>query len=174
MRQKRTTWVRCFILGWGVLGLAWPLAGAQPFYRGLIRLEVALKTGDGVHLEKGQYAVEVRPNRGHYALVFLSNGKVGAVANGHPAPQDSKLPATVPLMGTEYLRSSGEPELTVEERHFSKTGQPQYQEEARDWKATLRAFKSEEDSQVFFVFQERQADGKWRRVDFQLHLQPGS
>ena len=152
--------------------IACPLALAEPYYKGLIRLEVDLYTVDGVRLEDGRYGVAVRPDRGHYSLAFLSDGKVKAAVNGQTTPEDGKLPAAILLMGTEYLRSSEEPELTVEERHYSKTGQPQYQEENRDWKAALRAFKSENEPQVFFVFHERKPHREWRRVDFKLRLKP--
>ena len=175
MRRMKRVLIVCL-----VLGIVGPAAVAkEPYYKGLVRLEVDLYTGDGVRLEEGRYRVEVRPDRGHYTLAFLPDDQVKAVyqvkavVNGYK-PNDGKLPATVLFMGTEYLRSSEEPELTVEERHHSKTGQPQYQEENRDWKAALRAFQSDDDTEVFFVFQERQADGEWRRIDFKLRLKPAS
>ena len=167
-------WTKHIFLLCLAIGIVCPLARAEPFYKGRIRLEVDLYTKDGVRLEKGRYGVEVRPDKDHDSLAFLSDGKVKAAVNGHMPPEDGRLPATILLMGTEYLRSSEDPELTVEERHFSKTGQPQYQEENRDWKATLRAFKSEDNTRVFFVFHERKADGKWRRVDFKLRLKPAA
>ena len=168
-----TSWMKRIVLLGLALGIVCPLALADPCYKGRIRLEVDLYTGDGVRLKKGRYSVEVRPDRSHDTLAFLSDGKVKAAVKGHTPPEDGKLPASILLMGTEYLRPSTEPELTVEERHFSKTGQPQYQEENRDWKATLRAFESEDRTHAFFVFYERKANGKWRRVDFKLRLNPG-
>ena len=169
MRRMKRVLIVCL-----VLGIVGPAAVAEePYYKGLVRLEVDLYTGDGVRLEEGRYRVEVRPDRGHYTLAFLSDYQVKAMVNGYK-PDDGKLPATVLFMGTECLRSSEEPELTVEERHHSKTGQPQYQEANRDWKAALRALKSDDSTEVFFLFQERQAGGEWRRVLFKLRLKPAS
>ena len=136
MRRMKRVLIVCL-----VLGIVGPTAVAEePYYKGLVQLEVDLYTGDGVRLQEGRYRVEVRPDRGHYTLAFLSDDQVKAVyqvkavVNGYK-PDDGKLPATALFMGTEYLRSSEEPELTMEERRHSKTGQPQYQEENREWKA---------------------------------------
>ena len=169
MRRMKRVLIVCL-----VLGIVGPAAVAEePYYKGLVRLEVDLYTGDGVRLQEGCYRVEVRPDRGHYTLAFLSDDQVKAVVNGYK-PDDGKLPATALFMGTEYLRSSEEPELTMEERRHSKTGQPQYQEENREWKAELRVLKSDDNTKVFFLFQEKQANGKWRRVLFKLRLKPAS
>src|SRR5437867_3463794 len=80
------------------------------------------------------------------------------------------FPATFPLVGTHYLRSSAEPLQTAQERQFSKTGLPQYAEETRDWKAAIRIYKSLNGS-ILFVFQLRGEGGAYRRVDFKLSWQ---
>jgi hypothetical protein len=67
------------------------------------------------------------------------------------------------------MRSSAEPLKTAQERQFSKTGLPQYAEEERDWKATIRVYRSSsEPGAVFFIFQVRDASGKVTRADFKL------
>ena len=110
-------------------------------------------------------------DKDHFILSFHSEGKTIAVIGGEEVQGDLfTLPATVPLAGTHYLRSSAEPLQTAQERQFSKTGLPQYAEETRDWKAALRVYKIPTGS-VFFVFQIRGEGGTYRRVDFKLRSQ---
>ena len=67
------------------------------------------------------------------------------------------------------MRSSSEPLKTAQERQFSRTGLPQYAEEGRDWKATIRLYKSlDEGSEVLFIFQVRNAGLQLTRADFKL------
>ena len=151
------------------LAVCTALAETTPSYKGLMRLPIDLYTADGIRLEKGRYELEVRRDRGHPELVFLVNGKVNAIANGRvPQGDPFQLPATRPLVGTHYLRSSAEPVRTAQERQYSKTGRAQYEEESRDWKASLRVYRAPDSSDVFFVFWERQRSGRWTRVDFGL------
>src|SRR5437762_2255199 len=79
-------------------------------------------------------------------------------------------PLTAPLTGVLFLRSTADPLPTEEERHNSKTGRPQYEEQARDWKTTLRVYGAArpEAREVRFLFQERQPRGRWSRVRFTL------
>jgi hypothetical protein len=71
------------------------------------------------------------------------------------------------VVGTHYLRPSTDPIPTGEERRFSKTGKAQYEEETRDWKATLRVYKNAANA-IFFVFQRRESSHHWSHVVFKL------
>jgi hypothetical protein len=143
-------------------------ASEEPSYKGLMRIPIDLMTPDGVRLEKGQYELEVKPGAGSHVLSFSSGGQVKVVvkpvADSDPVISSS---ASVPVVGTHYLRSSAEPLLTGEERRFSKTGRAQYEEETRQWKATLRVYKSPDDT-IFFVFQSRGPHWQWSRFSFRL------
>ena len=44
------------------------------------------------------------------------------------------LPGTVSLLGTVFLQSSAVPLRSDFDRHYSKTGKPQYREESYDWR----------------------------------------
>ena len=146
-------------------------AQATPSYRGLMRLPASLYTADGVLLEPGEYAIEVRNEKGRYTLEFLSGRRLKAHVDGELSSDDSiSLSTYIPLVGTHYMRSSAEPIATAQERQFSKTGQAQYEEEKRDWKAAMRVYKSPEDQQALFIYQERVGRGNWRTVKFQMSL----
>jgi hypothetical protein len=135
-------------------------------------LPLDLRTPDGVELARGDFEVEVRKENGRFVLTFLRKDSPKAVVAGQ-APLETKddLP-TVPLVGTTHLRSTAEPIGTAEERHFSKTGRPQYAEEIRDWKTTLRLYRFEDSgrSEVQFVFAGQAPDGQWDVQTFQLLL----
>ena len=82
----------------------------------------------------------VQQENGQYSLRFLQDGQTRCAVKGITLKDDgADLPASVPLIGTQFLRSSDDPVGTEAERHFSKSGLAQYEEERRDWKATLRA-----------------------------------
>ena len=140
---------------------------AAESYKGSISLPIDLYTLDGVRLPKGRYETEVKLDEDRFILSFRSEGKTIAAIGGDEIKGEFPLPATVPILGTQYLRSSAEPLQTAQERQFSKTGLPQYAEETRDWKAALRAYKGEAGS-VFFIFLIRGEGGAYRRVDFKL------
>jgi hypothetical protein len=141
-------------------------------YKGGIRLPMALATTDGVRLAKGQYDVEVKVEHGGYNLVFLQNEHALATVKGEALKDDaSDPPVTMPLIGTQYLRSSADPVGTEAERHSSKTGLAQYEEENRDWKAAIRVYKSPDDKRAVFLFNERRAGEQWNRVVFKLLLE---
>ena len=159
-----------------IVCLASALVSAQPSisYKASITLPVDLYTADGIKIEKGEYQVRVElPNEGG-SLAFLADDKVKAQVKGQ-APQGdlAVMPAPIPLMGALYLRSSVDPMPTAQERQFSKTGRTQYEEETRDWKAVLRSYRTRDVTDVYFVFQVREAQGKWKRVDFRLSSKPG-
>jgi hypothetical protein len=143
-------------------------ASEEPSYKGLMRIPIDLMTPDGVRLEKGQYELEVKPEASGHVLSFSSGGQVKAVVK---PVADSDLitssSASIPVVGTHYLRPSTEPLLTGEERRFSKTGRAQYEEETRQWKATLRVYKSP-DNTVFFVFRSRGPRWQWNHFSFKL------
>lgn len=144
-----------------------------PSYSGSITLPVDLYSSDGAHLEKGQYAVEVKQESGRYSLVFSQDDKIKGTLAGDvlgDAVNDDEL--AMPLIGTQFLRSSADPAGSEWERHFSRSGLPQYQEERRDWKATLRVYTTRDPKQTVWLFEERQAAGKWLHVQFKLYLNP--
>src|SRR5579864_970455 len=90
-------------------------------YKGGIRLPVALSTSEGTHLEKGRYDAEVKVEAGRYDLVFLQNDHPVATVKGEVLKEDANPPAIeMPLIGTQYLRSSADPVGTEAERHWSK------------------------------------------------------
>jgi hypothetical protein len=133
-----------------------------------------MTTREGKRLEKGAYDVEVKVGDGRYDLVFFQGEHPVATVQGKVLQDAASDPsATVPLIGTQYLRSSADPVGTEAERHFSKTGLAQYEEEKRDWKAALRLYKSSDGKQAVFIFSERQAGEHWNRVVFSLGLPSG-
>ena len=153
------------------------LAQMATSYQGKIELPVDLYSGDGILLEKGKFDVEVRSEKGHYFLVFFRSGKILALVNGRsPAREAKESPATIPVVGTVFLRSTAEPIRTEEERHYVKTGRPQYAEETRDWKATLRVYRATKPTSkdVYFIFEERADHGEWTRTEFTLFFKDAS
>lgn len=145
-------------------------ATAVERYTGVMTLPIDLFTPEGTKIEKRKYEIEVKSDRGQWTLSFVSEGKDSLVVKGAIAAGDPFiLPAMIPLVGTHHMRSSSEPLRTAQERQFSKTGLPQYAEQERNWKATLRVYRSSsEPGEVFFIFQVRDAGGKVTRADFKL------
>jgi len=139
-------------------------------YAGVMTLPIDLFTQEGIKIEKRKYEIEVTSYGTHWTLSFLTEGKDRVVVKGNVAVGDPFiLPAMIPLVGTHHMRSSSEPLRTAQERQFSKTGLPQYAEQERDWKATIRVYRSSsEPGEVFFVFQVRDASGKVTRANFKL------
>jgi hypothetical protein len=151
------------------IATAFAFAQAPLSYKASITLPADLYTPDGVRLEKGRYETEVKLQTAGGSLTFLADHKEKAVVNGQtPRGDPAVLPATIPLMGALYLRSSADPVATAQERQFSKTGHAQYEEETRDWKAVLRSYVAADGPDVYFIFQLREARGQWKRVDFKL------
>jgi len=145
-------------------------AGAES-YKGLVTLPIDLYTVEGIRLAKGKYETEIKVDKNRFILSFYSEGKTIAVIGGEEVQGDLfTLPATLPLAGTHYLRSSADPLQTAQERQFSKPGLPQYAEETRDWKAAIRVYESPTGS-VFFVFQLRGQGVAHRRADARLTSQ---
>ncbi|HEX2521550.1 MAG TPA: hypothetical protein VHP35_05435, partial [Terriglobia bacterium] len=156
----------CFLFG------LHSLSTAAESYKGSIVLPIDLYTPKGVPVPKGKHEIEIRVDKDRYFLAFHSDGKADAVITGQQIQADLfNLPATIPIVGTHYLRSSADPIQTAQERQFSKTGLPQYAEETREWKATVRVYK-EGSGSVFMVFQIRDGSGKGKRVDFELSSNP--
>ena len=77
------------------------------------------------------------------------------------------------MLGTLFLRSTADPIGTDEERHYSETGQAQYEYEKRNWTATLRAYRSVRPGEkgVRFVFRKIGDDGEQTRSEFTLYLE---
>jgi hypothetical protein len=142
-----------------------------PSYKGLMRIPVQLFTPQGTTLEIGQYELEVKPENNDYVLTFSSAGQVKAVVKPLADPNSDLASARIPLVGTHYMRSSTEPVLTGEVRRFSKTGATQYEEEIRDWKASIRVYKSSASHAAYFLLQIREEHGHWNRIVFKLALE---
>lgn len=147
------------------------MLAAQPSYKGGIRLPVDLYTAEGGHLEKGQYTMEVKIDEGNYDLAFLQNDKMRLSVKGEALNDRTDDPTGTPLVGAQYVRSSEDPIGTEAERHFSKTGLPQYEEEGRPWKAAMRIYTAPDEKEAIFLFKEKQ-DDKWNRIVFKLLLEP--
>lgn len=146
-------------------------AAELPSYKGLMRIPVPLYSGEGATLEIGQYELEAKPENDNYVLTFSSAGKVKAVVKPFSDPNSDPASAHTPLVGTHYMRSSTEPILTGEVRRFSKSGATQYEEENRDWYATVRVYKSSADNAAYFLLQIRGEKGHWNRIVFKLALE---
>ncbi len=145
---------------------------AAPSFSGEIRLPVDLYTSDGARIESGQYIVQVKCENEQYSLVIIEDIHSKATIHGDVLPEDGNNPSGFPLIGTQYLRSSNDPVGTEAERHFSKTGLPHYQEENRDWKATMRVYTTDDQKQALWLFEQRGPGGKWSHVQFKLNLNP--
>ncbi len=126
-----------------------------------LHLPGELYTAKGTVLEKGNYHLRLRLENGQYSLAFLKEERPVAVLSGRPYDEQTAEHWVVPVLGTLYLRSTADPIGTDEERHYSETGQAQYEYEKRNWKATLRAYRSVRpgDNGVRFVFQQIEDDG---------------
>ena len=133
-----------------------------------------LYTAQGTVLEKGSYDLRLRLENGQSSLAFFKQEQSVAVVAGRPYDEQTAENWVVPVLGTLYLRSTADPIGTDEERHYSETGQAQYEYEKRDWKATLRAYRSigPDEKGVRFVFQQIGGDGVRTRNVFVLLLIP--
>jgi hypothetical protein len=154
----------------GILLLAGGAQKPPPSFRGDVRLPVDLYTPDGARLERGPYIMEVKIENERYNLVFLQDDQPKATIKGDVLPEDGSYPSGFPLIGAQYLRSSDDPVGTEAERHFSKTGLPHYQEESRDWKATMRVYTTDDPKQAIWLFEQREPGRKWSHVLFKLNL----
>ena len=144
-----------------------------PSFKGSIKFPVDLYTADGARVEKGICDVEVKQEGGQYSLVLTQGDKPIGTVKGEVIRADaSEDPSAIPLLGTQFLRSSADPVGTEAERHMSKTGLAQYQEETRDWKASLRIYRTQDQKDVLCLFEEREAEGKWKHIQFKLLLAP--
>lgn len=148
-------------------------APATEHYSGIMILPIDLFTEQGTKIEKGKYAVEISTTESRWTLSFLSESKSRVEVKGKTVTGDPfVLPATIPLLGTHYLHASSETLKTAQERQFSKTGLPQYAEQERNWRATIRVYRSSTESDgVFFIFQVRDDPGHMTRVDFKLRAE---
>ena len=153
-----------------VLGTRGIAATAAERYTGVMTLPIDLFTQEGTKLERGKYNIEVAPDGTHWQLSFFSVGKDRVLVKGEiTAGEQSIVPDLIPLVGTHHLRSSSEPMKTAQERQFSKTGLPQYAEQERDWKATIRVYRgSSERSEVRFMFQAGNAGSQITSAEFKL------
>ena len=147
-------------------------ADAPPSYEGMIKLPLNMYSAEGSSLEKGEYEMEVKLEKGSYNLTFLQKEQIKASVKGDMLREDySEPPAEIPLVGTHYLRSSLEPVGTEAERHSVKTGRAQYEEESRNWTASLRIYVSADKKEAVFLFKEKQPRGRWNTVQFKLFMQ---
>ena len=162
----------CFAAVTCLLG-AQEAAEPSPSYAGEVNLPVALRTADGAVLEKGHFEIEVRFEDQQPVLAFSHGDEVKAVVSGQLWEDDDETPEfSNPLVGTIFMRSSADPLGDEQERHFSKTGLPQYQEEGRKWNAVIRvyALSDSERNDVSFLFQQIGKGGRSSRTGFKLFL----
>ena len=144
-----------------------------PSYSGEVHLPVALRTADGTVLEKGHFDIEVRFEKQQPVLAFSSGDDVKAVVSGQLWEDDDETPEfSNPLVGTIFMRSSADPVGSEEERHFSKMGLPQYQEEGRKWNTVIRVYElsDSERNEVSFLFQQIGKAASSSRTGFKLFL----
>ncbi len=140
-----------------------------------LHLPRKLYTAKGAVLEKGNYDLQLRLENGQSSLAFLKEERPVAVVAGRPCDEQTTENWVVPVLGTLFLRSRADPIGTDEERHYSETGQAQYEYEKRNWKATLRAYRSVRpgEREVRFVFQENGDCAVQTRKMFVLFLNKG-
>lgn len=144
----------------------------SPFYKGRMRIPVALATVEGTRLPPARYHLEVKGEAPARRLTFSLNGTVKAEV-GESAGQDPALDsAEVPLVGTHLLRSTAVKLAPAKERQYSQTGLARYQEEKHLWDGTMRVYLSPKDGVVYFVFQERRKKRHWSRSKFRLQRIP--
>ncbi len=150
-------------------------ADPRPSYSGEVRLPVALRSAEGAVLEKGHFDIEVRFEDQQPVLAFSRGDDVKAVVTGQLWEDDDETPEfSNPLVGTIFMRSSADPIGPEEERHFSKKGLPQYQEEGRKWNTVVRVYERSdgERNEVCFLFQQIGQAGISTRTGFKLFLAP--
>jgi len=137
-----------------------------------LRLPGDLYTAKGKMLEKGNYDVRLRLENGQFSLAFLKKEQPVAVVSGRPYDEEAAGNWIVPVLGTHFLRSTADPIGTDEERHYSETGQAQYEYEKRNWRATLRAYRSVRPGEkgIRFVFRQIGDTGDQTRNVFVLFL----
>ena len=152
-----------------------PLQGAvsreTAVFVGSVKLPMSMTTGEGKALEMGNYKVEIRIETGQHLLFFFKNGKEAAVVKGQAGAEEPYKPEATPVCGTVFLHPADIPIGTEEERRQSKTGRTQYEEETRDWGATLRIYSlAPEKAEVDALFYHRQKGSfkDWNRVLFKL------
>ena len=167
---RRAVLFRMFL--WSALAISSALTAQEPpSYLGVIKLPVELFKTDGGGLEPGQYNIEVKPVKGSYELLFSQKEQVKLSIEERPLEGDSSGPALdSPIVGTHYMRPSDEPIGTDAERQKSKTGLPPYQEESRNWKASIRVYRSADDKEAVFLFDEKLPRGQWKKIIFRLQL----
>ena len=162
-RRKPASLTTLFLL---LLSPAWaenPKPQSVPPFTGKVHLPLSLETSEGSRLEKGPFDLEVRAENGAYTLHFLSAGGKKVVTAAQPEEDPQKEKSGYPLVGTIHLRSISDPVGTDVERHHSKTGLPQYQEESRRWDATLRMYRLEgQDKVISVLFHQNQQVGSIR------------
>ena len=160
----------CFAAVTCLLG-AQEAAEPPPSYAGEVNLPVALRTAEGTVLEKGRFDIEVRFEDQQPVLAFSGGDGVKAVVSGQLWEDDDETPEfSNPLVGTIFMRSSADPLGDEQERRFSKTGLPQYQEEGRKWNAVIRVYglSDSERNEVSFLFQQIGKAGRSSRTGFKL------
>lgn len=142
----------------------------SPFYKGRMRIPVALATVEGIRLPAARYHLEVKGEAPARRLIFSLNGTVKAeVRESAGQALDA---AEVPLVGTHLLRSTAVKLAPAKERQHSRTGLARYQEEKHLWDGTMRVYLSPKDGVVYFVFQERRKKRHWSRSNFRLQRTP--
>src|SRR5262249_41429309 len=112
--------------------------------------------------------LELKVVDGGQVLAFSSAGHVNVVVKPIVDGDLAELAAaSIPVVGTHYLRSSTDPVLSGEERRFRQTRRPPYEEEIRPWRAALRVYRTSGKS-VFFLFDTKGNNWQWNHVAFKL------
>ncbi len=152
-----------------------PRAESVPPFTGKVHLPLSLETPEGSRLEKGPFDLEVRAESGSYSLHFVSAGGKKAVTVGQleQGPQ-GEGDLGYPVVGTIHLRSTSNPVGTDAERHKSKTGLPQYQEETRRWDATLRLYRPDGRGDVIWILFQQNQQPDPIRARFRLSIADAS
>lgn len=150
--------------------IAW--LATSPAYVGQIDVRVELWTLSGDKIPKALIDVEVRREAEHYELLFTRDDELVAVVHGQ-TESETDADVVVPFMGTTFLRPKAQVIGTEEQRRFSKSGRSLYEEDTRDWKATLRAYRSKtrDAKNAWMVFVERgETYDDWTVVRFPLRV----
>ena len=149
--------------------------GPAAAYSGELQLPVTLYSSDGTELEKGEFHVDLRSEKGSCMLVFLRGSDSVKVVNGVAEASENVTATapTLPLIGTVYLYESKTPKGSEEEkRPADEKPNVTFIEHlgARPWKAALRAYCYPQPGppEVVFVLKEQKSPGEWIRTDFKL------
>jgi hypothetical protein len=136
-------------------------------YKGELQLPVDLYTSEGILLEKGTFEIEVRQEKGHYALVAIKKDKVLARLRGEMVSEDESLQVSrgMPLTGTLRLEEASE---GAKETANESAANPSPYLSRLSWRVTLRVFEAPNKNDVVFVFRNNRSAEPSTTVTFRL------